>query len=107
MRARARVGGEWASLLGFRPVAVASVGALLLAAAVSLAGPRARSSSIGPGEPSPAFMGLAASVIAEPTPVLGTGKRRHLVYEISLLNVTGAAERVDPRCSGSLGDGLL
>ncbi|MBV9046865.1 MAG: M23 family metallopeptidase [Solirubrobacterales bacterium] len=77
-------------------MAVASLGALLLAGAtVSLAGARARPPSIGPAEPSPALVGLAASVIAAPTAVLATDKRRHLVYEISLLNVTGAAERVD------------
>ena len=77
-------------------MAVASLGALVVAAAtVSLAGARAQSPSIGPAEPLPALVGLAANVIAAPTPVLGTDKRRHLVYEISLLNVTGAAERVD------------
>jgi Peptidase family M23 len=46
-------------------------------------------------EPLPSFSALAAHVIAPPTPVLGTDKRQHLVYEISLLNVTPVPERVD------------
>ncbi len=74
---------------------MAFLGTLVVAAAtVSLSGAGAQPPSLGPGEPSPAFVGLAANVIAAPTPVLGTDKRRHLVYEISLLNVTGAAERI-------------
>lgn len=46
-------------------------------------------------EPLPSFSALAAHVIAPPASVLGTDKRRHLVYEISLLNVTPFPERID------------
>jgi Peptidase family M23 len=46
-------------------------------------------------EPLPLFSALATNVMTAPTPVLGTDKRRHLVYEIALLNVTPVPERVD------------
>ena len=80
----------------FRPVIVGALGALLAGAGmVSLAGARGAASGIRPGEPLPALVGLAANVIAAPAPVLGTDKRRHLVYEISLLNVASSAERIN------------
>jgi hypothetical protein len=95
IRARGRTGAARAGLVGLC-IAVASLGGLLVVAKmVSPAGARVLFASIGPAEPEPAFAALVAGVIAAPTPVLGTDKHRHLVYEISLLNVTGAAERVD------------
>jgi hypothetical protein len=45
--------------------------------------------------PPPALSPLATSVIAPPVSVLGTDKRRHLVYEIALLNTSVSARRVD------------
>lgn len=45
--------------------------------------------------PLPALSPLQATVIAPPTPVLGTDKRQHLVYEIALLNVTPFTDRID------------
>ncbi len=74
---------------------VAFLGALVVGAGAGLAWARVQSSGTGPGEPLPALVGLSANVIAAPTPVLGTDKRRHLVYEISLLNVAASGERID------------
>jgi hypothetical protein len=78
-----------------RWVGVAFLGALVVGAGAGLAWARVQRSSTGPGEPLPAQVGLSANVIAAPTPVLGTDKRRHLVYEISLLNVAASGERID------------
>jgi hypothetical protein len=50
--------------------------------------------------PPPAVSPLAVSVIAPPSRVRGTDKRRHLVYEIALLNTSASARRMDrERCS--------
>jgi Peptidase family M23 len=43
----------------------------------------------------PAGSPLAAQVLAAPEPVLATDNRQHLVYEISLINVTPLPVRVD------------
>jgi hypothetical protein len=45
--------------------------------------------------PPPALTPLAASVIAPPVRVRGTDERRHLVYEIALLNTSMSARRLD------------
>lgn len=75
---------------------VGALGALAGGAGmVSGAGAQGAGSGVGPDEPLPALVGLAANVMAAPTPVLGTDKRRHLVYEISLLNVASSGERID------------
>jgi len=54
------------------------------------------------GKPSEVITGLIASPLAEPHPVVGADGRRHLVYELQLINPTSAAvtvtrvETVDP-----------
>ena len=54
------------------------------------------------GEPREVFTGLIASPLAKPHPVVGADGRRHLVYELQLINSTSAAvtvtkvETVDP-----------
>jgi hypothetical protein len=45
--------------------------------------------------PPPAVSPLAASVIAPLSRVRGTDKRRHLVYEIALLNTSATVQRMD------------
>jgi hypothetical protein len=45
--------------------------------------------------PPPAFSPLVTQVLAAPSAVLGTDNRQHLVYEISLLNVSTTARRMD------------
>jgi hypothetical protein len=45
--------------------------------------------------PAPAVSPLAASVIAPPSRVRGTDERRHLVYEIALLNTSATVQRMD------------
>jgi Peptidase family M23 len=82
-------------LFVIRCLGVAFLGALVVGAGAGLAWARVQSSGTGPGEPLPTLVGLSANVIAAPTPVLGTDKRRHLVYEISLLNVAASGERID------------
>jgi hypothetical protein len=60
---------------------------------VPLAAPRFSAAERFP--PPPALSPLATSVIAPPARVRGTDKRWHLVYEISLLNISASARRVD------------
>lgn len=45
--------------------------------------------------PPPSLGPLVTQVLAAPSAVLGTDERRHLVYEISLLNVSANARRMD------------
>jgi Peptidase family M23 len=49
----------------------------------------------GAGREAPAGSPLAAQVLAAPVPVLATDNRRHLVYEVMLVNVTPFPVRVD------------
>jgi hypothetical protein len=45
--------------------------------------------------PPPTFSLLVTQVVAAPAAVLGTDERQHLVYEVSLLNVSDNARRMD------------
>jgi hypothetical protein len=45
--------------------------------------------------PPPSLSPLVTQVLAAPAAVLGTDQRQHLVYEISLLNVSATARRMD------------
>jgi hypothetical protein len=45
--------------------------------------------------PPPSLSPLVSQVLAAPAAVLGTDKRQHLVYEVSLLNVSANARRMD------------
>src|SRR4029434_3405094 len=45
--------------------------------------------------PPPSLSPLVTQVLAAPAAVLGTDQRQHLVYEISLLNVSADARRMD------------
>jgi Peptidase family M23 len=45
--------------------------------------------------PPPSFAPLVTQVVAAPSAVLGTDERQHLVYEVSLLNTSAHARRMD------------
>jgi hypothetical protein len=59
------------------------------------AGVAGRDAAGAPAREAPAGSPLAVQVLAAPEPVLATDNRRHLVYEISLINVTTLPVRVD------------
>jgi len=66
--------------------------ALVTSALVPLAAARLSAAERFP--PPPAVSPFAASVIAPPSRVRGTDERRHLVYEIALLNTSASAQRI-------------
>ena len=59
------------------------------------AGVAGRGAAGAPAREAPAGSPLAVQVLAAPEPVLATDNRRHLVYEISVINVTTLPVRVD------------
>src|SRR4051794_38408773 len=77
---------------------------LLVVAAVGAAAARSALSRSTPFEPRvPTLSALATSVIADPSPVLGTDGRRHLVYEIQVINTSPMRVRIDRLIVGDPG----
>ena len=70
-----------------------ALGYRFVAFGVSLAAARFAAAERFP--PPPAVSSFAAAVIAQPAMVRGTDERRHLVYEIALLNTSASAQRID------------
>src|SRR3954447_11683169 len=77
---------------------------VLVVAVVGAAVARSALSGSTPFEPQvPTLSPLATSVIAEPSPVLGTDRRRHLVYEIQVINTSPMRVRIDRLIVGDPG----
>jgi Peptidase family M23 len=81
-------------LLVLVPLFAVALSLLPLPAAPAPAGP-AGPAAAGSFDPKPALSPLAATVLNAPAPVQATDRRWHLVYEISLLNVSPQARRID------------
>ncbi len=78
-------------LLVLVPLVIVGLGLVALPAAPVPAGPAPAARF----DPEPALSPLVATVLNAPAPVRATDRRWHLVYEISLLNVSPQARRID------------